>query len=677
MSNLSAPSGDIVDAHNVAISGKVIGGNIPVNGAKVYLFAAGTAGNAGPGLAAATTNKSVSLIKSTTGTSVDTNGNYYVTSGADGSFVLTGKWGPCTTGQQLYVYALGGNTMGGDPTKSGGVNGVNATAAVMAVLGECSTVTSATVVNVNEVSTVAAAYAVAGFATDSTHISDDEGVTGNTTQAQAVTGMANAFSNVFNLVSEGSGTALTKTPAGNGTVPTATINTIADIMADCIQTSGVTSTPCADLYAFTGTPTTADTVTAMMNLAHNPVGVSTSPVTLAKLYSDMPSQVPFQPTLATAPNDFTLAISLQLPVDDYGKAADPYVLATDWNGDVWVGQAGFYRFSNSYYTSAGRLAGSKAGYAGSLLAVADGYGGDYLLTVAVDSKHNVYMTDYDYTFGPYLHQLPVNGASAYNEDLCSNSYSLAIDQNDTTECALNSQAGAEVIAFGPTPLSSSVGFRILSGDYTDYQNGLPVDMVGPDAAVDSNNNVWIDLVNGGNPGGVAVFSQANPNTYARFHTNSIGTPSGLAIDHSNSVWVVDSANNALVKFTGSGTSYTMQPPYTGGGLKAPRTIAIDGSGNAWVPNTTGGSISKFSSAGVALTPTSGFTGTAGTTGGTAGPVSTSIGAPNSIAIDGSGNVWVAVMGASSGPIVMYVGLGTPVVAPLALASKMNKIGARP
>jgi hypothetical protein len=67
-------------------------------------------------------------------------------------------------------------------------------------------------------------------------------------------------------------------------------------------------------------------------------------------------------------------------------------------------------------------------------------------------------------------------------------------------------------------------------------------------------------------------------------------------------------------------------------LYGPKSIAIDGSGNAWIANfhigSVSASVSEFSSAGNALSPSAGYTG---------GGLSLA----DSIAIDGSGNAWIA------------------------------------
>ena len=73
--------------------------------------------------------------------------------------------------------------------------------------------------------------------------------------------------------------------------------------------------------------------------------------------------------------------------------------------------------------------------------------------------------------------------------------------------------------------------------------------------------------------------------------------------------------------------WTVDIKYIGGGLNAPRGIAVDGSGNIWVANSGNNSISEFSSIGNPISSAAGYTG-----GGLSGP--------RDIAVDTSGNVWV-------------------------------------
>ena len=93
-------------------------------------------------------------------------------------------------------------------------------------------------------------------------------------------------------------------------------------------------------------------------------------------------------------------------------------------------------------------------------------------------------------------------------------------------------------------------------------------------------------------------------------------------------------------------------------MSFPTAIAVDGSGNVWVANI-GATISEFSNNGVAISPSTGYS---------LGPHYL-----NAIAVDGSGNVWVT----TDADVVMFVGAATPVVTPIATGVKNNALGARP
>ena len=102
----------------LAIQGRVHGGQQPVTGAHVYLFAAGP--NTG------TPSASISLLNAYPGVAGDSIGNY-VTTDDTGSFSITSDY-TCTANQQVYIAAFGGNTGGGDN---------NPVAGLLGVLGQC------------------------------------------------------------------------------------------------------------------------------------------------------------------------------------------------------------------------------------------------------------------------------------------------------------------------------------------------------------------------------------------------------------------------------------------------------------------------------------------------------------------------------------------------------------
>ncbi len=82
-------------AAGAKLSGAVHGGQQPIVGAHVYLFAASATGYGGAGIAASSANASVSLLTSGLGMTLDTsggatNGDYFVATDSNGSFSITG-----------------------------------------------------------------------------------------------------------------------------------------------------------------------------------------------------------------------------------------------------------------------------------------------------------------------------------------------------------------------------------------------------------------------------------------------------------------------------------------------------------------------------------------------------------------------------------------------------------
>ena len=124
-------------------------------------------------------------------------------------------------------------------------------------------------------------------------------------------------------------------PAG-ATAPTTELNTLADIIASCINSTGQTSSTdttsnCGKLFAYT-TPTggtaPTDTVGALLNIAKNPGRNVSNLLTLVA-----PS-APFQPTLSQA-NDFTVSIKYKT-----GLGSNPTMVAIDQSGNLWVPNRG-------------------------------------------------------------------------------------------------------------------------------------------------------------------------------------------------------------------------------------------------------------------------------------------------------------------------------------------------
>jgi PKD repeat protein len=616
LSNTATSTATITIAQmtNVALTGLVYGGASPIAGAHVYLFAANTTGYGGVGIAASSSNASISLLSAAeTGTS-DSVGAYVAT-GSNGGFSLTGD-GTCTSGQQLYLYVLGGNNG----------SGTNAAAGLMAAIGSCpASGSSAITVTVNEVSTIAAAYAFAGFATDATHVSSSG-------TALAQVGIANAFANAANLVSLLNGTALATTPAGNGTVPQTEINTLANILANCVETSGPGSNGCTLLFTNAksggsiGTAPT-DTATAAINIAHNPGS------NIAALYALAASTQPFTPVLATQTYDFTMSLW-------FAGHMDPTAISIDSAGNAWV--ANYFGNYVTELSSTGRILSGTNGYTGGGLLNPNG--------ITLDASGNAWITN--------------NGANSVTE--LSNTGQVLSGANGYPGFG---QDNPGIIAFDPSgdawvlgnggilKLSSSgAGLSGAGYDFNYSCYGLAIDVSG---------NAWIPI-DIGMSGGVLKMSNTGVilSGAQGYQGGGLNSPWGIAIDASGNVWVTNAGNNNnlgsnnITEFSNSGVVLSGSNGFSGGGLTNPFGIVIDGSGNIWVEDAA--NIVEFSNSGTLLSGAYGY--------------SIGIGYPGKMAIDSSGNLWLI---GDSTDVMEVLGIATPVVTPLAVGVKNNTLGTRP
>jgi hypothetical protein len=614
ISSTSAPTADA----GLAIHGSVHGGQQPIVGAEVYLLAANTTGYGQPSkslLNAASTGYASSL-------------GAYVPTAPDGSFTITGDYS-CTPNTQVYLYSLGGS--------QGGI--ANSAAGLLAALGNCPSsgnfLSSTPYIVVNEVSTVAAAYAFAGFATDATHVSSS-----GTPLAQI--GIANAFANATNLAGVSTGAALATTPAGNGTVPQAEINTLANILASCVNSSGAYTGPtnpstCYTLFndaqsAGSSGTIPSDTATAAINMAHNP-GAN-----IAALYGLSTANPPFGSALGAQPNDFTISLSISTP-NVLGLGG----IAIDGLGNAW--------FENSGSGSGAFL--SEYSNLGAPIAPATGYvaaGG----ALAVDASDNVWI------IGSGLIEVSNSGAlispSTGYTGLPDQSGGIAFDVGGNVWVSSFLYTISEFSNSGAVILPAATAEPTRNGySGSDYNTTSP--------AVDGSNNVWTSFDDYQEYGIATVNLTGVLNSFFGGGVYQ-GTNSLLAIDHSGNVWV---GGIGLSEFSNSGGALSPSTGYTGGGLLGVAALAIDGAGNIWISqpnNSSADNVAEFSNSGSPVSPSTGYVAGAGYSKG------------GSIAVDGSGDVWIAC-GTYYGGLIELIGAATPVVTPIAVGTKTNTLGARP
>jgi len=640
------------------ITGSLYGGHQPIVGAQVYLFAANTSAYGGNGITPVAGNLSTSLLAAASNTTKNTTAgspllnDYYITTDANGAFTLTGDYS-CTQNTQVYVYSVGGNPGAG----------VNSGAGLMAILGNCpsggSLATQTPHVYMNEVSTIAAAYAFAGFASDAIHV----GTTGSTL---AKTGIQNAFANaaqMYNIqqspYANGSLGALAVTPGngtngGTGTVPQKEINSLANILAQCIDSSGPTQPACLSLFrnatsdgvicATTCSDEPTDTATAAINIAHHP---AEAPTTLYNIVGS--NAVPYSLALSAAPNDWSVQLSFTGGglTTQYTNGQD---LAVDGSGNIWVAN------SQGPVTNQSGTTISKFSPLG-VPANANGYTGGTNqlstpagLAISADSAH-VWIGNYDH-----------GSVVDFN-----------VSAGTGTEHTLPNGEGITALAFDSSGNLWGADYNIPSlvklssgGSQLAYYTGngvsSPFDLaIAPTA---SGGKIWV--AEGG--GSVSAFSSTGG---AVSNPSNPAEPTDVAMDSAGNAWFVtasDTSGHTVWKMNASGsgsTSYAV-PGASGSNVWSD---AMDGGDNLWVTgegtNVTNNRIWAVNSSGVTIT---------GATVGLA-PAPANTTQPSAIAVDGSGNVWYT--SSSDATLHEIVGAGVPVVTPVSVGTVNNTLGTRP
>ncbi len=276
----------------VPVDGRQFGGHIhgglqPVANATIRLFAPGTAGY---GTAA------LSLL------------NTPVITDANGNFTITGDYTCPSQSTPVYVVATGGN-----PGLAAGT--YNTALSLMGVVGQCGSLGPHSFILINERTTVAAVWALTPFMVDATHIG---------TSPTNVQGLLNAFSMSQTLVDIATG----QTPgsaASIATIPSAEINTMADIISNCVNSNGstISSSGCGRLFT-AATPGFAptDTLIAALDISRNPGHNA------GTLYSTLGPGAPYQPTLGVSPSDW----------HDLGELRFDIVPITQRPGDRFAGE---------------------------------------------------------------------------------------------------------------------------------------------------------------------------------------------------------------------------------------------------------------------------------------------------------------------------------------------------
>jgi hypothetical protein len=417
---------------------------------------------------------------------------------------------------------------------------------------------------------------------------------------------------VQNLVNTTTGAPLATTPAGNGTVPQAELDTLANILASCVNSNGVSST-CASLQAAStpaGGTAPTNVLQAIYNIAMNPSSQ------VAALYALASATVPYQPTLTSTPNDWTVGLNYT-----GSGLSSPQTMAIDGSGNVWIANNGNAVNTSSVteLSSNGTVLSGSGGYTGGAMSFAT--------SIAIDPSGNAWVAAYGNSNVIKLSSggAILSGSSGFTAGGSTSPGSIAIDSAGDAWVANSND-------YTITELSNSGA--VLSGTTGYYLGGL----VHPGSiAIDASGDAWF----------------MNPFVNAAFEMSSSGS--------------------LLTPAAGRATCISPPPPNPGRQCDTSFSfpLAIDGSGNIWA----GTANDILNSNGIITSRIFGLTelNVSGSGAYIVGLVGSAY--VGGIAIDASGDVWTDNDSANS--VTEVIGIATPVVTPLSVGVLNHMLGSRP
>jgi len=606
------------------ISGTVHGGQQAISGATVTLYAPATTGY----------GNAPTAIVSTSST-------------PNGSFTLPRPYTCPTNSGNVYIEATGG-TAG---------SGTNTAIALVALLGPCSALSSGTTVILNEATTVAAAYALAPFATVSAS------GTGIGTSATNLTGLNNAYGPATNLVNTTTGNPNAANAISGMILPTAELDTIANILADCVNTAS--SSTCTTLFTAATPPggtAPSDTFQAALDIALNPAN------NLSSLYPLASAFAVFQPALTGQPADFALGIQYNGSV--ISACAFTTGVAIDQIGNAWVGcgtgnsNAGVTEISPSgTYLSAG------SGFSLPLPNGTPRTGGN---GIAIDSNGAAWLTNASESA---VYQISSSGSASR--------FAPAGDLNGPTGIAINNGTNQVYVANtgnnpaanngSPDYLGQSIAVLNLSGAEASGPYSTPA-VYGPTDLANANGNYVIADFTGYSTAStsIAAIETIAPGSSPTINAQASSSPTGaLAADAASNIWYVNTGIiNEFVAIDISGTYY-----YTPGGTTvtpsiSPLSLMFDGNDHLLIAGTNSSSQGRLAFYDDSMNLL--YTVSANNT---IPPVPYD---PTGLDIDSSGNIWITGTSSSNaGYVTELIGAAGPVPMPKAAAGLLNKVAARP
>jgi serine/threonine protein kinase/sugar lactone lactonase YvrE len=301
--------------------------------------------------------------------------------------------------------------------------------------------------------------------------------------------------------------------------------------------------------------------------------------------------------------------------------------------------------------------------------------------IAVDKAGNVYVAD---TANNTIRKIAPNGLVTTLAGLAGSHGSadgvgsqarfwapFGIAVNDAGNLFVADTANNVIREITPNGVTSTLagaaghpGSKDGMGSEAQFRNpwGVTVDSLGNVLVADMSNNTIRKITPAGAVTTLAGQAGISGNVNGLGNTARFNHPFAVAVDSANNIYVSDTANNAIRKITPSGTVVTIAglPDYVGNAdgngnnarFSAPQGLAVDSSGNIYVADTGNNVIREITPAGTVKTlPARADVAVTAKNG-------AELNSPQGVALDGAGNIYVADTG---NQVVRKITLSKPAI----------------
>ena len=252
----------------------------------------------------------------------------------------------------------------------------------------------------------------------------------------------------------------------------------------------------------------------------------------------------------------------------------------------------------------------------------------------------------------------VTGPNAVALDSLGNAY---IASSDNTVRMVNAQTNAVTTVAGTGTAGYTGDGAAATAATLKAPGAVALDPTGNLYVADTGNNVVRLIGIEGN-----VIRSVTP-------VGLLNAPKGLATDVQGNVYIADTGNNvirevvakttqiATIAGTGTAGSTGDTGAATAAKLKAPAAVAVDASGNIYIADTGNNTVRKIAASTGIITTIAGTAGTPGNTGDGGAATSATLNIPSQIAVDAAGDVVIACAGSNS---VRFVSASTGTISTL-------------